>query len=133
MSDPSSLREFRHAIANVTWVVFGMVELLGEDHARGGLAPHMSGLASGSDGLREAVAPIFAVPVEALQDDQVDSAAGAIAAPLAMIDEAARRWLSEPAVEPAVARSLGAIIGATRDLRARFDQWSSSRAGVPPG
>lgn len=109
-----------------------MVEILGEDQARGGHGPHMSRLAGGSDRLRKVVGPIFDVPVEVLRDEEVDGAAGSISEPLATIEGAARRWLAEPAVEPAVAHSLGAIVGAACDLRARFEGWSSSRAGAAP-
>jgi len=129
VSDPTSMREFRHSIANVSWVVFGLVEILAEDQPRSG---HMWGLATGSERLRRVVAPIFDEPPETLDDHHVVDAAVAIAEPLALIEASAKGWLAEPALEPAVAQSLTAIVGAARDLRVRFDGWSSCRVATAP-
>lgn len=127
--DPNSAREFRHSIANLSWVVFGLVELLAEDARLGPEAAHIAALSQATEALRTLVAPLFEGPPDAHGGPEFSRVGRVVEHPLAQIALAADAWLADPAVQPRVAQSLSAIGNAARDLGSAFRGWIAAHPG----
>ncbi len=126
-----SLREFRHSIANVAWVVFGMVDILIDQHRAPELSePHpVFDLARAAAALRLRMAPLFEMQCDGLEALDVRGLGEDLGPLIAGVEEPASAWCAEADVDPHVVRSLAAVLNATADLRRRFTDWNGDPAG----
>ncbi len=128
------LRDFRHALANVVWVIFGMVDILteldaqrpGERRAGDPLTPVEEGAAS----LKLALAPLFENDGELLDNAELRAMIAAVEPIVDTLESRTIQLHAAIAHDAIVRRSVASVLSAVGDIRRQLAEFVAAHPEI---
>ncbi|MSP56486.1 MAG: hypothetical protein EXR69_12925 [Myxococcales bacterium] len=115
-----ALRELRHGLANVAWVVFGMVDILTEMDPQRRSRPAgdpLSQLETDASALKRALAPLFDSDLDDFGVPELSALVQNVRVIAASLESESQKLQTTTLYDPMIRRSVAAVQTASMELR----------------